>query len=357
VRNVLAAFGAEQAVRWFAGLGVELKREATGKLFPVTDRASTVLEALLGRCRALGVEVRTAQRVARIAALAEGGFEVEHGGGLLNAGRVVLAAGGRAVPKTGSDGSGYALARALGHTVTETFPALVPLVLAPGAFDFAALSGISHEAELTTRVPGKVLDRRTGALLWTHFGVSGPVAMDASRHWVGARHAGAAAELMCSFLPGTSAESAEAWLDAAAAARPQRTLAALVAERLPERVAAAVARACGLSPDLRLANFSRDGRRALARGLTSFPLPVLRDRGWNYAEVTAGGVPLDEIDFRTMASRKAPGLHLAGEILDCDGRIGGFNFQWAWATGFLAGTAAARPLSAPISRRPPSAAS
>jgi predicted Rossmann fold flavoprotein len=357
VRNVLAAFGAEAAVRWFAGLGVELKREATGKLFPVTDRASTVLEALLGRCRALGVEVLAAHRVEGITAVDGGGFAIAHARGVRHAERVVLAAGGRSVPKTGSDGSGYELARALGHTVTETFPALVPLVLAPGPFDFAALSGTSHEAELTTRVPGKVLDRRTGSLLWTHFGVSGPVAMDASRHWVGARLAGAAAELICSFLPGLGAEPAEAWIDAAAAARPQRTVAALVAERLPERVGAAIAAACGLPPDLRLANFSRDRRRALARGLTSFPLPVLRDRGWNYAEVTAGGVPLDEIDFRTMESRRAPGLHLAGEILDCDGRIGGFNFQWAWATGFLAGTAAARPLSAPTSRRPPSGAS
>lgn len=341
VRNVLAAFGVEETVRWFEGMGVALKREATGKLFPVTDRARTVLDALLSRCRDLGIEVRTGCRVQAIVP-ERAGLDVHHAKGALRARRVVLAAGGCSLPQTGSDGSGHALACALGHTVTPTFPALVPLVLSPGPFDFAALSGVSHEAELTTRVMGKVVDRRAGSLLWTHFGISGPVALDASRHWVGAMRAGSAPELTCSLLPGASPEQVEAWIDAVAAAKPQRAVAGLVAERLPERVAGAVVAASRVDPGLRLARLSREGRRGLARALTGLVLPVLRERGWSYAEVTAGGVPLDEIDYRTMASRRVPGLHLAGEILDCDGRIGGFNFQWAWATGYLAGKAAAR---------------
>jgi predicted Rossmann fold flavoprotein len=230
------------------------------------------------------------------------------------------------------------LARSLGHTVTTTRPALVPLVLESGGrFDHAALSGVSHEAEITTREGGRVVDRRSGSLLWTHFGVSGPVVMDASRFWTGAAAAGTVAELWCSFLPGERAEGVEGWIDGEAMAKPHRTVGSLVASRLPERVAAAAVRAAGVEPDLRLANLSRGGRQSLARILTAFPLPVVRDRGWNYAEVTAGGVPLGEVDYRTMESRKTPGLYLVGELLDCDGRIGGFNFQWAWASGYVGG--------------------
>lgn len=198
IRNVLAAFDADAAARWFASLGVELEREDTGKLFPVTDRAQTVLDALLGRCRALGVEIRTGCRVAAIAPPSgDGGasphftITVEHDGvtTTLEAQRVVVATGGRSLPRTGSDGSGYALVRALRHTVTETHPALVPLVLRSDFFH-ASLRGVSHPAELTTLANGKRIDRRSGSLLWTHFGVSGPVVLDASRHWVLARARG-----------------------------------------------------------------------------------------------------------------------------------------------------------------------
>jgi predicted flavoprotein YhiN len=115
-----------------------------------------------------------------------------------------------------------------------------------------------------------------------------------------------------------------------------------LASRLPERVAAALLRHVGVEAGTAAGQLSRDARRAVVHGVTALPLPVVGHRGWNYAEVTAGGVPLGEIDYRTMESRKVPGLHLAGEVLDCDGRIGGFNFQWAWATGHLAGGGAGR---------------
>jgi len=124
--------------------------------------------------------------------------------------------------------------------------------------------------------------------------------------------------------------------------RPRALLLNHLAPRLPERVAAALLGHVGIDPAMVAGQLSRDSRRALVHALTGLVLPVVQHRGWNYAEVTAGGVPLSEIDYRTMASRKVPGLYLAGEILDCDGRIGGFNFQWAWTTGYLAGRAAAR---------------
>lgn len=340
IRNVLAAFPVEDTVTWFASLGVELKREETGKLFPVTDQARTVLHALVGRAAQAGVELWQDHRVHDVSR-SEGRFAVHHRRGTLHADRLVLATGGRSLPRTGSDGLGYRLVRALGHRVTPTVPALVPLVLDSAMFH-ASLSGLSHDVELTTVVQGRAVDRRRGSLLWTHFGISGPVVMDASRFWTLARERGEPVDLYGSFLPGRTGEQVRSWLMAEAAVHPRRSLARTLATLLPERFADALCAHLACDPRRPMAQVSRRDRDRVREALTKFRFPVERDRGWNYAEVTAGGVPLEEIDYRTMASKLVPGLYLAGEILDCDGRIGGFNFQWAWATGSLAGRAAGR---------------
>jgi predicted Rossmann fold flavoprotein len=351
VRNILAAFDAAAAVRWFASLGVELKREPTGKLFPVTDSARTVLDALLARCAELNITLRPASRVNAIippngpnasftaASSTAASFTIVHEGGRLRSPRVIVSTGGRSLPRSGSDGSGWDMVRQLGHTITPTYAALVPLVLAPQMFH-AELSGIAQEVELSILAAGKRIDHRTGSLLWTHFGISGPVVMDASRHWTLAHETGRQPTVRCNLLPGETFQSVERWLIESAAARPRALLLNHLSPRLPERVAAALLRHVGIDPATVAGQLTRDSRRALVHGLTDLLLPVVQHRGWNYAEVTAGGVPLSEIDYRTMESRKVPGLYLAGEILDCDGRIGGFNFQWAWATGYLAGRAA-----------------
>lgn len=343
VRNILAAFDVAAAVRWFASLGVELKREPTGKLFPVTNSARAVLGALLRRCEELKISLRTSSRVTEIIPPSggEAPFRVVHEAGSLNCARVIVCAGGRSLPRSGSDGSGWEILRQLGHTVTPTYAALVPLVLAPDMFH-AELSGIAQEVELSVFIAGKRSDHRTGSMLWTHFGISGPVVMDASRHWTMAHETGQQPRMQCNLLPGETFDSVERWLMQAASARPRGLVLSHLAGRFPERVAAALLRHVGVDLATAVGQLSRDARRALVHGITALVLPVVQHRGWNYAEVTAGGVPLSEIDYRTMQSRKLPGLYLAGEILDCDGRIGGFNFQWAWATGYLAGRAAAQ---------------
>jgi predicted Rossmann fold flavoprotein len=326
IARVLRTFTVEQTVAWFAELGVALKREETGKLFPVSDRARTVLDALLGGCE--GVEVRTGFRVTEIVRQGEG-FTI----GGIDARRLILATGGKSVPKTGSDGSGYALARSLGHTVGEVFPALVPLVLEGGHW-LTSLSGTSLDAELSVRATsGKVLVRHRGSMLFTHFGLSGPVVLDVSRHWIDS-HGGT---LVASFLPGESFESLEAVLMAETQRNPRATVGSVLRGRVPERLLTAIT--AEAAP---LGKLTRDERRRLVRAFVEMPLPVIRDRGVDFAEVTADGVPLSEVELSTMASRKCEGLYLCGEILDVDGRIGGYNFQWAWASGRLAGMAAAR---------------
>ncbi len=338
IRNVLAAFPVQATIDWFASLGVALKREDTGKLFPVTDQARTVLTALLARLRDLRVDLRVGHRVETVSR-SDGRFLVQHSQGTLEAERVILATGGRSLPRTGSDGSGYALARALGHHVSPSAPALVPLCLDRSLFH-ASLSGLSHDAELTTTVDGETVDRRRGSLLWTHFGISGPVVMDASRFWTLATEQGKTAALHANFV-GLNREHLESWLLSEAAAHPRRSLLTSLAARIPERLAETLCRHAACAPRQALSQVRRADRARVVHALTAFRMPVERARGWNHAEVTAGGVPLEEIDYRTMASKLAPGLYLVGEILDCDGRIGGFNFQWAWATGYLAGRAAA----------------
>jgi predicted Rossmann fold flavoprotein len=340
IKNILAALSVEDTVAWFASMGVTLKKEDTGKLFPVTDKSRTVLNALIERCRKLGVSIRPDHRVTDIEHSPDTGFVIRHTHGTLITKKLILATGGRSLPKSGSDGSGYELARRLGHQVTPTATALVPLVLDDRMFH-KTLSGLSQEVELTTVVAGRTVDQRTGNLLWTHFGISGPVVMDASRFWTLAREQGSTAQVSASFLPGQTQEQVRQWFTAQAADHPRRSLARLLAHLVPERFAEALCRQVACDPQQAIAQVRRTDRERLISFLTKFEMPIERDRGWNYAEVTAGGVPLEEINYRTMESKLARGLYLIGEILDCDGRIGGFNFQWAWATGFLAGTAAA----------------
>jgi predicted Rossmann fold flavoprotein len=326
IAKVLRSFSVEETIEWFASMGVRLKREETGKLFPVTDRARTVLDALIGEAEKNGVELLTSYRVENV----QPSFSIN---GTLQAKRVIIATGGRSVPKTGSDGHGFDMARALGHTVSETFPALVPLVI-ERAHWIRELSGTSAEVELSVRAgSGRVIRRERGSMLLTHFGLSGPVVLDISRHWIAARREGEVS-LAANFMIGETFESIERTLLSNAKSNPRATVSSTLRGLVPERILERVA------PPVPRAKRSRDERRRVARDLTGLELPVSGDRGFDYAEVTAGGVPLSEIDLGSMESRVQPGLFLCGEILDVDGKIGGYNFQWAWASGRLAGLGA-----------------
>jgi len=344
VSKVLRAFSVHDTIALFRDAGVDLKREETGKLFPLTDKALTVLDALTSEARRAGVELRTASRVYSIEPQ-EGGFVLETGSGLVRAERVILSTGGKSIPKSGSDGAGYELATTLGHSVRETFPALVPLLLESGHW-LTALSGVSCEAELTLRgTRGKVLERLGGSMLLTHFGLSGPAVLDMSRHWIAARAAGEAA-LFASFAPGEDFEIVDAWIVAAAKESPRRTIVNLLRTRVSERLAEGLLReGAAVAPDTTLGKLVRDDRRRVSHALTELPLPVSGDRGFGFAEVTAGGVPLDEVEVGTMESKRCPGLFLCGQILDVDRRIGGFTLQGAWAGGEGAGSAAGRSRS------------
>lgn len=265
---------------------------------------------------------------------ADDGFDISTDVGLIRAARVVLATGGKSLPKTGSDGHGYVLAQSLGHSLTPTTPALAPLVLGGGFHK--PLSGIAHDVELIILTEGQKPVRIHGPMLWTHFGVSGPAALDASRHWHRAVQENRKVKVAANLLPADTLESLETRFIAGAKGRPKQKLANALADLLPARLADAVLAELKINTHVQLTHLSRDDRRRLVRSLTEWPLPIIDSRGYAYAEVTAGGIPLGEIDAKTMQSRICPGLYLVGEILDCEGRLGGFNFQWAWSTGYVA---------------------
>jgi len=342
VGRVLAAWPSAQTVAFFQEVGVPLHVEEGGKLFPDTHRARTVLDALLCAARESGAQLVTGCRVTDLERTPDG-FVLATDGGPVRARKVVLATGGLSLPRSGSDGTGYRLAQALGHTLIPPTPALVPLIL-HGEFH-RPLAGIAHSVEITVRVAGDRPVKLGGSLLWTHFGVSGPVVLDASRHWLRARLAGRAAAMTANLLPGEHFETAEAGWLARSTSQPRQSVLGALAERLPTRLAEAVLAELKIDARMPLAHVSRAVRRRLLNALLAWPLPVRDSRGYNYAEVTAGGIALEEIDPATMQSRLCPGLFLVGEILDVDGRIGGFNFQWAWSSGYVAATGLAAAMS------------
>lgn len=344
IRRVLRALPVRDTVEFFHAIGVGLHEETDGKLFPDSQQSRDVLRALLDEAQRRGAELAANTRVLAVERDGER-FQLTTTRGDVRAHRVVLATGGQSLPKSGSDGAGFEMARGLGHTIVPTTPALVPLLLAGSNGSMhAELSGVARQVELTLRVDDAVAMRLTGALLWTHFGISGPVTLNMSRHWLRARLEGHVVSLTVNYCPGLTFEQIDGWWMTGADGRPPSTqVVTALSTKLPASVAAAVLARTGIDAATTLAHFKRDDRRRLSHALAEWPLEVTGARGYTYAEATAGGVALDEIDPATMESRVCPGLFLVGEILDVDGRIGGFNFQWAWSSARVAAAALALP--------------
>ena len=355
IRRILRGFTVDDTIAFFAAAGVDLKREPTGKLFPVSDQARDVLRALLDAASGAGVEVRQPCRVTGLERLESSGgateapthFRLETSDGPWLAGAIVLATGGQSVPKTGSDGSGYGLVTRLGVPLTpRRFPALVPLTL-PAGHVLTGLAGLATDVALTVvSGTGRHLHEVTGALLCTHQGLSGPAVLDVSRHWQEALHHDAGAGLLVRWMPGVAPDA----LDGRLQQHGRRPVVRALAPPLPDRLAEAICRLADVASDQPAATLPRDARKRLVAAASGYRLPVTGTRGFAVAEVTAGGVPLAALTA-TLEARACAGLFICGELCDVDGRIGGFNFQWAWASGWAAGRAAAGTIGEMTGRR------
>lgn len=337
----LRKFDVDRTVAMFEAEGVPLKVEANGKIFPASDRAVDVLAALMRRLQRSGTEVRYLSPVKGLERDDEG-FRIDTPTGSLTAKRVILAIGGRSYPGCGTTGDGYTIAQSFGHTIVPPRPALVPLKV--GTEWATALRGISLPDVVVSvhdSSGSKLLERRE-AILFTHAGLSGPAVMDVSRE--AAAGAGDRRELRIDFYPDIAREEIDRRLQAGAR-KGKSAVASILSADLPHRLAECILDECGIPRSRTGPDLSRDERLRLASGLKGLAMPVVGTLGYEKAEVTAGGVELAEVDGRTMESRLATGLFLAGEVLDVDGWIGGYNFQAAWSTGWLAGESAAKGLT------------
>ncbi len=334
LRHILRGWPLEQQRQFFEqGLGLPLVLEPeTGKLFPEANRARVVRDRLLGEARARGAEIRfDALVTALVPPSASAGWQVlVDGAPPINAARVIVATGGLSVPSTGSDGRGLAWLEALGHRVHPTYPALTPLIgVAPAHHN---LSGISLPVRIT--VPGtRPSVESSGGFLFTHRGWSGPAVLDVSHCAVRARIEGREARLLVSW----DDREATVWEETLRSA--PGSVGGALRGILPDRLANLLLEEAGVDPKTGIAQLRRESRRLLVELLTRYPLPWQGDEGYRKAEVTGGGMALDEVATHTLESRRHPGLHVCGEALDAFGPIGGHNFQWAWATGRQAGMA------------------
>ncbi len=337
LRNILRGWPHREQVAFFErDLGLPLvEEEESGKLFPATNRARDVRDGLRRFAGERGARFMPRSLVTDFAPHGAGWRLALADAAPLDADRVIVATGGLSVPQTGSDGTGLAILRRLGHAIHPTYPALTPLTAEP--HPFGALSGVSLRVAITARDDAREA-RAEGGFLITHRGYSGPAVLDVSHVPVRCRAEGRRnATLTVRWTPLDEAE----W---EAALRPEgtRTVAGALRRELPERLADALSATARVDPATPLAQLRREDRLRLVTTLVRGELPWTGDEGYRKAEVTGGGVSLAEVDPRTLESRRQRGLFLCGEALDAFGPIGGYNFQWAWATGRAAGLGAAR---------------
>ena len=331
--SALNACPPDKVMEFFATAGCALKTERGNRVFPVSDRSQSVLEALQKEMRRAGVDIRT-DRVKEI--LTDNGAVsgVRGQNATYSCAWVILATGGLSYPTTGSTGDGYAMAEALGHTVVPAQGSLVPLETeGPDAPDMQGLSLRNVEVRLLD-AKGKKLFTDFGELLFTHFGVSGPTVLSASAHLKGE-----GCRLVIDLKPALDEGKLDGRILRDLEMYKNRSMENALTDLLPRSMIPVILRRLEIDPSMQANSLTRQQRRALVEQLKAFSLTITGKRPVSEAIITSGGVKVGEIDPKTMQSKKVPGLFFAGEIIDCDAYTGGFNLQIAWSTAYAAGIA------------------
>ena len=339
LHSAFAAFSVPDTMAFFAKIGVPLKTERGKRVFPVSDRSRDVSGALKTHMHRLGVEVLQ-HRVRSIVAEnnAVTGVMLQSGE-VLAADRVILATGGRSYPKTGSEGDGYRMAQALGHTVTDLRPSLVPLLTeehTPAQMEGLSLKNVS----LTIQKNGKKVFSDFGEMVFTAKGFSGPLILSASAHLNGKKHT-YPYEAFIDLKPALDRETLDKRLLRDFAENSNRDFSNALSQLLPAKMIPVMVELSGIPARQKVNTITRAQREKLCTLLKAMPFTVVAAGSWDEAVVTAGGISVKEIDPKTMASKLVSGLYFAGEIMDVDAYTGGFNLQIAWSTGHCAGLAAA----------------
>jgi len=344
LHSPLAALSVADTIALFENEGVATKAEDTGKVFPVSNKAADVLDALLRRLHRSGAILSLAEPVTRVAPTRGGAWTLTTPQRTIAARRVIVTSGGKSYPGSGTTGDGYGFCAQFGHTIIPPRPSLTPIrVTVPWITDLRGVT-IPGVQLRVLEADGKLVAShpavRRGSLLFAHFGLSGPVALDVSRV-ISGHPSPRSLRLELDLLLGDSEAELGDFLRSESLASGKKQLAVVLASRLPRRLCDALLRQAGMAPERKAAALSKAERTILVAAMKRLTLPVAGTLGFEKAEVTAGGVALDEVDSRTMRSKLVPELYIAGEVLDLDGPIGGYNFQSAFSTGWLAGTHAA----------------
>ncbi|MXW80765.1 MAG: NAD(P)/FAD-dependent oxidoreductase [Gemmatimonadetes bacterium] len=336
VRSALEQFRLDETLAFFADLGIEFREEKRQRLFPVSDQAQSVVDLLADRMRCLGVRVETNAKVVGMSRASNSShFELRDAEGQCYTGaRVILASGGVSLARLGADRSGMDLAVGLGHRLTDLKPGLVPLI-SPEKY-VARMQGLKVRAEVRVTLKGGREAVDTDDLLFTKYGVSGFTILNLSARLVpelGAQRA----MLRVNFFPGRSPEAIGQLLKERWQRHPHRSLELSFAGLLSSKLVRPLLNHLGFDAAQRVDQFGKGARWQLAQSLTNWPIAVSGPRPFDYAEVTIGGVRTEDINPDTLESFLVPGLYFAGEMVDIHADLGGFNFQWAWASGVLAG--------------------
>lgn len=348
--GALTRFGNLEIIAFFERLGIALKEEDHGRMFPVSDKAKTVVDALVGEVRRRGVETWVNTPVAELVFAPDGaavaGVRLRDGR-VVRAQAVVVAVGGKSVPQTGSTGDGYPWAEAAGHTVTPLFPTEVPLTSREPWIVQRTLQGVSlRDVALSVWSSAgkrKLVKSHRGDLVFTHVGVSGPVALRCSQYVVKEqlKNGGQPVLVTIDFAPDEKVGVFEERLHQTFRSDSKKAVRNVLKTLVPERVALLLLELCGIDESVTYDHLPKAGWAALVEGLKGFPMYISGTLSIEDAFITGGGVHVKEIDPATMASRLMPGLYFCGEVLDVHGYTGGYNITAAFSTGHAAGTGAA----------------
>lgn len=336
VHGALSAFSVKDAIRFFEKLGIQHKVEDSGKVFPMSDQASSILDVLLYEMEQSGVEIICNSYVTDLVKKGNKFIVQTRDGESFKGDRVILATGGKAMPSSGSDGNGLELAAKLGHHVTDLFPALVQLMLEGP--HFKRIDGVKFVGTAEILYNDKVHAQDSGDILFTNYGISGPPILQISRKAGELLNQKKKPLLKVVIMNGMSKDEVREIIRKRISLAPAKPIdfsfVGLINKRL---IPVVLKEACIKDIKLPVSSLSQSEIDQIAKVLTDWRFPIRGTRSWPSAQVTAGGIHTGEINPDTMESRLIKGLYLAGEIMDIDGLCGGFNLQWAWSSGYLAG--------------------
>lgn len=332
-------FSSESVRDFFEGAGVPLKVERGKRVFPVSDKARDIVDALVGECRANGVKILN-EKVEHVLTDCGAASGVATRRGNYDFDAVILCTGGRSYSATGSDGSGYKLAAELGHSITDIIPSLVPIV--EDGNICASMQGLSLKnviLKIRNNESGKIVFEELGEMMFTHFGLTGPLVLSASAHMRDICKGRYSAEI--DLKPALDEKKLDARVLSDFGERSNKSFSNSLGALLPQKMIDTVVRLSGIGGDKKVNSITKEERRRLVGLLKCFEIKLLRFRPIEEAIITSGGVNVKEIDPRTMGSKLVKDLYFAGEIIDVDAYTGGFNLQIAFSTGALAGASAA----------------